>query len=70
MRYYYYGNQEKSTRSNRVWSKAAEESSGGSDAAAVSMTAQEQRIEGDLVIEEDTIYEIDRDCLRCKARIS
>ena len=68
MRYYYYGNPDTETvpkenihfLSSRVNASDSEQS--------LSMTAQKTEIVGDLVIEEDTVYEIDRECLKCRGK--
>lgn len=55
MRYYYYGNQYDSQQKQAIHAMHVY------DSHRVQMEKPEDR---DLVIEEDTIYEIDRECLR------
>ena len=54
MRYFYYGNEKRKDRVS--WEHAVNSSDG-------------MQREDDLVIEEDTIYEIDRECEACRQRI-
>lgn len=57
MRYYYYGNQ------NEHEQKQAVHAMHVSDSHRMRAARLDDR---DLVIEDDTIYEIDRECLRCR----
>ncbi|MDE6568895.1 MAG: hypothetical protein K2K70_14380 [Lachnospiraceae bacterium] len=56
MRYYYYGNQYDQQ-------KQAIHAMHVSDSQGVRAEKPDDR---DLIIEDDTIYEIDRECLRCR----
>lgn len=68
MRYYYYGNPEKETIPEEKSDMYAEEVSfsAGTEENSLSTTSSKTEIFGDLVIEEDTVYEIDRECLKCR----
>lgn len=68
MRYYYYGNPEIKTVPNENNISNASQAVIGDKKPALSMMAQKREIIGDLVIEEDTVYEIDRECLKCRER--
>ena len=54
MRYFYYGNEKRKDQASwEQWGKYSDKA----------------EREDDLVIEEDTIYEIDRECEACRQRI-
>lgn len=60
MRYYYYGDKRSPT-----------EKTAGSGRAGAVRTGSGRRMpdrDQDLVIEEDTVYEIDRDCIQCQRK--
>lgn len=52
MRYYHYGDSQQDTHSMEI-----------TDSFHRSLDKQ-----GELIVEADTIYEIDRDCMNCKAK--
>lgn len=66
MKYYYYGNdylRQKTENRERLTTESTEvESSKKAELEYHSMKDE------DLVIEEDTIYEIDQACMKCKAK--
>lgn len=57
MRYYYYGNQSDPEQKQSIHAMHV------SDSQSVRTVKPADR---DLIIEDDTIYEIDRECLRCR----
>lgn len=57
MRYYYYGNQHDHGQKQAIHAMHV------SDSQSVRAEKPGDR---DLIIEDDTIYEIDRECLRCR----
>lgn len=62
MRYYYYGTDAQNQRKGRV--EAANRREEGGYGARKSRGRGEE----DLVVEEDTIYEIDRECEACRKK--
>lgn len=64
MRYFYYGPNEKKVVASGVENK----SSGILEERADFGQDKTVSIDGDLVIEDDTIYEIDRNCMACRKR--
>lgn len=61
MRYYYYGDKR----------SPEEKTAGNGRAGTVKAGSINRRMSGrdqDLVIEEDTVYEIDRECIRCQRK--
>lgn len=60
MRYYYYGEEACSKRKRAIHAM---------DVYDQFKLSNDDPKDRDLVIEEDTIYEIDRDCLRCKGNM-
>lgn len=70
MRYYYYGNPERETipEEKERLNGMAVKLSRGKERYPLSAAASKTEIVGDLVIEEDTVYEIDRECLKCRER--
>lgn len=70
MRYYYYGNPEEEAGSKdkphgRPGYKKINDDTGKQTLLAAHSKTE---VYGDLVIEEDTVYEIDRECLKCREK--
>lgn len=57
MRYYYYGDEASSQRRKTIHAMHVDEPS---------YDTSDNLRDRDLIIEEDTIYEIDRECLKCR----